>query len=125
MSFRGCTDEERDALYARIIENRMDSRYQKMLPITNRDSYFAVALLWRDELISIAKQFAPEQVPLLEEAFDCEWGEAICTSLNEVWMLAPDHGSIHGLKGWDVLCDLSEWCEEECVIETPITLAKD
>jgi hypothetical protein len=77
-------------------------------------------------LISLARQFATEQVLLLlQEAFDVEWPERVCECCNEIWAAAPDHGFIHGLKGWDVLCDLVEWPEEECVVETPIPLVEE
>lgn len=132
MSFRLNPDEEknREAIESRIMDkiaqNQRDERAFTYHYPRNKDEWWKNVDTWWPELLILISNFAvddlgkpldpfqsldPAAVTL--EKMKSERDPELADVFESTWVNAPDHGRIHAMKGWDVLCDL---CSESYVL---------
>jgi hypothetical protein len=106
-------------------ENHKDDRYSTYHYPRNKEEWWKNLEAWWPELLALINTYgcrlsnprdplatmepAATELERMKQAKD----EKMALILEEAWCNAPDHGSIHTNKGWDVLCDL---CSESYVL---------
>lgn len=134
MSFRLRPEQEphrevvEKIIFNKIILNQSDDRYATYHYPRTKDEWWGNVDKWWTELMDICDNYLDLGKPdfdLIEMASDLrplavvltEWKEKrdprLERAFSKAWCVAPDHGSIHGQKAWDVLCDL---CSESYVL---------
>lgn len=121
-------DTELGPLLDKISHNHCDQRYTNYhYPRSKKEWWDNVNNFW-PELFYIIQIYIEEDNLSLQEALDiCNSGlrfesfiinlkekedERLLSFFSRAWACAPDNGQIHGIKCWDVLCDL---CSESWV----------
>jgi hypothetical protein len=112
-------------LMKRIAENQRDARAFTYHYPRNKEEWGKNVETWWPELLALIGNYGPNlgkpidplaslqpaavRLEEMKRAKDME----LASILERTWAAAPDHGSIHANKGWDVLCDL---CSESYVL---------
>lgn len=124
-------EEKRDSIAAginrRIEENQQDERARTYHWPRNKEEWWKNVETWWPELLTLIHTYGRKlgDVEFLVEIASLEpfavtlerlkrnKDKELASILERTWNDAPDHGSIHANKGWDVLCDL---CSESSVL---------
>lgn len=122
------SDKERDRIMHQILENQADTKLQSYEAPETDEQWWQVVSTWWDDLLLIMERFLPMSgfadkdggtlsVSLREHIIKLKQNKdrKLAWYLDSAWCAAPDHGSIHAIKGWGVLCDL---CSEQHVLYT-------
>lgn len=127
MTLIASSDKERKQIEDKVLVNNQDHRYASYKTPTSADEWWSVVEVWWDDLLLIMEKFLPmagfadkdnsilsttlrEHIIKLKQAKKAH----LAMYFDSAWNAAPDSGWIHGIKGWDVLCDL---CSEQYVLE--------
>ena len=66
-----------------------------------------------EELSIIVLMFTGSDASVFKQHLEDQDAAALSSLLELAWLAAPDNGSIHGIPGWGILCDL---CSESHVL---------
>lgn len=116
MSYKGIEEKDQEKFAADVINARQmvaGKHSKKYTPPATKEAYWAVVDEYWDELLALMIQFTlivdVDQLTKLKIDRDTH----LVTHFNNAWFAAPDHGSIHLLPAWNVLCDL---CSESYLV---------
>lgn len=120
------SEGERQNIAKKMEENARDERMANRYYIRTKEEYWQVVYDWWDDLLSIMRRFIPMEgyedkdgtileVPLWQYIVKLKDKRDLNLDgyFQSTWLSAPDSGWIHGIKGWDILCDL---CSESYVL---------
>jgi hypothetical protein len=110
---------------ATVAKNHEDDRYLSYHYPRTKDEWWSNVEKWWPELLALINTYAcrlsnprdplaslepsASELERKKQAKD----DSLALIFEEAWCNAPDHGSIHTNKAWDVLCDL---CSESHVL---------
>jgi len=105
-------NEIAEEINLKITANQADPRLAGYSYPKTSEEWWGLVELWWPELKTLIFVYAQR---LLNDAENAKHTKnlRLASILETAWINAPDHGSIHATKGWNVLCDL---CSESGVL---------